>query len=231
MIHILCADDHPVIRAGLRQILSSDDELVVVTEVSTGDDVLAALERHRVDVLVLDVGMPGMPFVDLLREVVERHPAMATLVLSVYPEEQYAIEALRHGAAGYLNKNQSPDYLVQAVKTVASGRRFVTDKVADILLRAVTGEDDNGVKLEESDSANGLTAREQEVFELLGEGLSTKQVARRLKLSPKTVATHRAAILRKLGLRNSAALIHYYVTNLPDTSRERPINGELKIVV
>lgn len=219
MIRILCADDHPVIRAGLRQILSSDDELRVETEASTGEEVLAALERRGIDVLVLDISMPGLPFVDLLRTVSERHPTVSTLVLSVYPEEQYAIQALRHGASGYLTKSQSPDYLVHAVKTVASGRRFVTDKVADILLRAVTGDDESEPSPDGSNSANTLTGREQEVFELLGQGLSTKQVASRLELSPKTVATHRAAILRKLGLRNSAALIHHYVMNYSEHSK------------
>lgn len=211
-IRVITADDHPVIRAGIRDILATTTDLSVVAEAGDGEELLELLRSEPVDVLLLDINMPGPSFSQLLTEVRRLQPELPILVLSIHPEEQYAIQVLRQGVSGYLAKNKSPDKLVEAVRVLAQGRRYVSQSVAELLLQSI--DDPSGESRQtEAPRLSTLTEREVEVLALLGQGHSTKQVARQLHVSPKTIATHRMAIRRKLGIDSSAALIRYCLIN------------------
>jgi two-component system, NarL family, invasion response regulator UvrY len=202
VIRVLLADDHPVVRAGLRQILADAPDIAVVGEAADGPAVVERVAATHPDVVVLDVAMPGAPFVGLLRTLKRAYPRVAVLVLSVHPEDQYAVRAFRSGAAGYLTKERSPELLVAAIRKVAQGGRSVPDAIAE---RLVTAHAPGGAtELHET-----LSEREYEVLCLLGSGKTVKDVAAHLDLSPKTVSTFRARILHKMGLRTSADLIRY----------------------
>lgn len=202
MIRVLLADDHPVVLAGLRQILAEAPDIAVVGEAWDGPGVVEQAAGVRPDVIVLDVTMPGTGFITLVRNLKRNHPRTALLVLSVHPEDQYAVRAFRAGAAGYLSKERSPELLLAAIRKVAGGGRYVPDSVVD---RLVTRLDrDPGGEPHES-----LSDREYEVLCLLGGGRTVSAVAAELQLSPKTVSTFRTRILRKMRLRSSAELIRY----------------------
>jgi two-component system, NarL family, invasion response regulator UvrY len=204
VIRVVLADDHPVVRAGLRQILGDAPDVEVVGEAGDGPALVQQLAATRPNVVLLDITMPGAPFVTLLRTLRRTHPSSAVLVLSVHPEDQYAVRAFRAGAAGYLNKERSPELLLAAIRKVARGGRFVPETLAE---RLVTAFGPAGA----GELHEGLSEREYEVLCLLGAGKTVKQVAAALKLSPKTVSTFRGRILRKLGLETSAALIRYAI--------------------
>lgn len=211
-IRVITADDHPVIRAGIRDILAATTDLSLVGEAGNGEELLEVLRTEPVDVLLLDINMPGPSFSHLLTEIRGLHPQLPILVLSIHPEEQYAIQVLRQGVSGYLTKNKSPDKLVEAIRVLARGRRYVSESVAELLLQSLD-EPSGESKHAEPPRLSSLTEREVEVLALLGQGHSTKQVARQLHVSPKTIATHRTAIRRKLGIDSSAALIRYCLIN------------------
>ena len=204
MIRVVLADDHPVVRAGLRQILGDAPDIQVVGEAGDGPAVVAQVAATRPDVVLLDISMPGAPFLTLLRTLRRTHPPGAVLVLSVHPEDQYAVRAFRAGAAGYLNKERSPELLLAAIRKVARGGRFVPDALAERLVATLGPAG-------AAEPHEGLSEREYEVLCLLGGGKTVKEVAAALKLSPKTVSTFRSRILRKLGVGTSAALIRYAV--------------------
>lgn len=206
MIHILIADDHPVVRAGLRRILEERPELSIVGEATSGDEVLAMLQRCQVDILLLDIGMPGVGFLEILRQARERRPAPRVLVLSVYPEEQYAVRAFRSGAAGYLSKSHSPEQLVKAILHVHGGGRYVSAALAE-WMAARLGEP------QAAPAHEALSDRELEVLTLLGAGRTVSEVAERLSLSVKTVSTYRSRIREKLNLHSTAELIHYAISH------------------
>lgn len=199
---ILLADDHPVVRRGLRQLLSEQQGFHVVAEVASGDEVLSYLARHRCDVVVLDLGMPGMNGLEALTRLRREHPGVAVLVLSIYPEDEFALRTIRAGALGYVSKEASPDELALAVRRVASGARYVSSRLADRLADELA-QGRSGATHER------LSDREFQVLRLLAGGQTVSEVARRLSLSVKTVSTHRANILRKLGLRTTASLMKY----------------------
>ena len=204
MTRILIADDHPVFRAGVRQILSADSSLTIIGEASSADELTTLLDSVAVDVLLLDISMPGTPFHTLLRTLTTHHPEVRVLVLSMHPEDQFAVRALRDGAAGYLTKERSPEELIEAIKKVASGGKFVTPTLAEQLAEAVR----SGVPPAPHDT---LSDREHEILSLLGAGKTVRQIAADLRLSPKTVSTYRTRILRKMSLQTSADLIRYAV--------------------
>ena len=202
MIRVLLADDHPVVRAGLRQILAEASDISVVGEAGDGPGVVEQAAAARPDVIVLDVSMPGTGFITLVKNLRRNHPHMGLLVLSVHPEDQYAVRAFRAGASGYLSKERSPELLLAAIRKVASGGRYVPESVVE---RLVTRLDrDGGGELHEA-----LSDREYEVLCLLGGGRTVSDVAADLQLSPKTVSTFRTRILRKMRLRTNAELIRY----------------------
>jgi DNA-binding NarL/FixJ family response regulator len=204
MIRLAIADDHPIVRQGLRRIVSEGAGISVVGEASTAAQLFRLLAGAAVDVVLLDVSMPGSTFVETLKDLRERHPSVKVLVLSVHPEDQWAVRALRAGAAGYLTKDHSPEQLVEAVRRVARGGKYVSEVLAEKLAGLV----DNGRTRAPHER---LSDREFEVLRALGSGMAVKEVAEQLKLSAKTVSTYRARLLEKMGLKSRADLVRYVV--------------------
>lgn len=204
MIRLAIADDHPIVRQGLRRIASDGAGISVVGEASTAAELFRLLAGAAVDVTLLDVSMPGSTFVETLKELREKHPSVKVLVLSVHPEDQWAVRALRAGAAGYLTKDHSPEQLVEAIRRVARGGKFVSEALAERLAGLV----DNG---RTPSPHERLSDREFEVLRALGSGMAVKDVAEQLKLSAKTVSTYRTRLLEKMGLKSRADLVRYVV--------------------
>ena len=202
MTRVLIADDHPVVREGVRRILQGAPEVEVVGEVGRSDEVLDAVRRLKPEVLILDIGMPGPSYLDVLAALTAAGGATRALILSAQPEEEYAVRALRGGATGYLTKGYSPPDLVDAVRQIAAGRRYVSAALAEKLaLEVVDGVEKPPHEL--------LSPRELEVLKLVAGGLSLKEIAGRLDVSPKTVSSFRARVLEKMGLKTNADLVRY----------------------
>ena len=206
MIKILVVDDHAVVRRGLRQILAETEDLFVGGEASTPAEVLTKVEQEHWDVIVLDIGLPGRSGLDLIGDIKKLRPEARVLVLTMFSEEQYAVRALRAGAAGFLTKESAPDRLVEAVRKLAAGGRFIGPELAETLASMVAGEG-SGRPHER------LSNREFEILKLIGSGRTVSQIAEELALSVKTVSTHRTRILRKMEMKTSAELTHYVVKN------------------
>jgi DNA-binding NarL/FixJ family response regulator len=204
VIRLAIADDHPIVREGLRRIATEDAGISVTGEASTAAELFALLNAAAVDVVLLDVSMPGATFVETLRELRERHPSVKVLVLSVHPEDQWAMRALRAGASGYLTKDHSPEQLVQAIHRVARGGKYVSESLAEKLAGMVDG---GGTRAPHERLSN----REFEVLRALGSGMTVKDVAEQLRLSAKTVSTYRVRLLEKMGLKSKADLVQYVV--------------------
>ena len=204
MIRIAIADDHPIVREGLRRIASAGLGISVTGEASTAAELFRLLAQAAVDVVLLDVSMPGSTLVETLKELRERHPSIKVLVLSVHPEDQWAVRALRAGAAGYLTKDHSPEQLVEAIRRVARGGKYVSEMLAERLAGLV---DEGGPRAPHE----GLSDREFEVLRALGSGMAVKDVAAQLNLSAKTISTYRARLLEKMGLKSRADLVRYVV--------------------
>ena len=202
MIRVLIADDHPIVRAGLRRIAEEDRSISVTAEACNGDEALAAMRKTAVDVVLLDVSMPGTLFTETLARMREDHPTVRVLVLSAHAEDQWAVRALRAGASGYLTKDHSPEQLVEAVKRVHRGGRYVSPTLAE-RLAIILGPDSSGVPHEL------LSDREFEVLRRLGAGRSVKEVAVEMRLSPKTVSTYRTRLLEKMRLASTADMVRY----------------------
>jgi DNA-binding NarL/FixJ family response regulator len=197
VIKLLIADDHPVVREGLRRVVADSPDMAIVGEVGSAVELLAEVQRRSPDVVLLDISMPGPGLVEVLRLLRARHPAVRTLVQSVHPEGQYAARALKAGAAGYLTKDQAPRELLSAIRRVYGGGRYVSQAF--------------GEKLPLEAAHQQLSDREFEVLRLLGAGNSVGDIARGLSLSPKTVSTYRTRILAKLKVKGTAGLIRYAV--------------------
>jgi DNA-binding NarL/FixJ family response regulator len=204
LIRLAIADDHPIVREGLRRIASAGLGISVTGEASTAAELFRLLSQSAVDVVLLDVSMPGSTFVETLKELRERHPHIKVLVLSVHPEDQWAMRALRAGAAGYLTKDHSPEQLVEAIRRVARGGKYVSEMLAEKLAGLV----DHGRTRAPHER---LSDREFEVLRALGSGMSVKDVAEQLNLSAKTISTYRARLLEKMGLKSRADLVRYVV--------------------
>ena len=202
MIRLLIADDHPIVREGLRRIVQDAPGLEVVGEVANGEELFALLPRVPADIVLLDVTMPGPGFLDVLQRLRSEHPTVAVLALSVHPEDQYAVRALRAGAAGYLTKDHSPEELTEAIRRVHRGHRYVSTQLAERLAADLAaGARDARHEV--------LSDREYEVFCLLGSGRTVKEIAGSLQLSPKTVSTYRTRVLEKMHASNNADLVRY----------------------
>ena len=200
MIRILVADDHAVVRRGVLQILEEAADLVVAGEASTGSQVLRLVQKNDYDVLVLDVNMPEGSGLEVLYQLRTLRPRLRILILSMYPERQFAVRALKAGAAGYLTKESAPDELIAAVRRVAQGGRYITQALAEEL--AANLVEDTSVSPVER-----LSDREFQVMRLLATGKTVSEIAAELCLSVKTVSTYRARILEKMNLRNTAEII------------------------
>ena len=202
MIRLLIADDHPIVREGLKRIVTDCPDMKIVGEAIDGDDVLARCEDSSVDVLLLDVSMPGPGFLETMRRLKKEHAGVRVLVLSVHSEDQYAVRALRAGASGYLTKDHSPTELAGAIRRAYRGGKYVTESLAERL--AFELESDR----ERLPHAT-LSDREYQVLCKLGSGTSVKDTAVDLGLSPKTVSTYRTRVLKKMKLKTNAELIRY----------------------
>jgi DNA-binding NarL/FixJ family response regulator len=206
MIKVLIADDHTVVREGLKQILADDAQLTVVGEAADGNEVLKALEGLQVDALVLDITMPGRNGLDVLKEVKRKWPTLPVLVLSMHPEDQFAIRILRAGAAGYITKESAPEELVGALRKVCGGGKYVSSQLAERL--AVFIEDEGTRPPHEK-----LSDREFEVLRMLALGKTVTEVAEELLLSVKTVSTYRSRVLEKMKMTSNADLTRYALQN------------------
>ncbi len=198
MIRILLADDHQIVRDGLRRILAASADLQVAGEAASGDEALALVKANDYDVAMLDLSMPGLAGLDLIKRLKIEKPALRILVLSMHGEHQYAARALKAGASGYLTKDSAGEQLVAAIRKIAAGGVHLTDAAAAALLQA-TGTPQH----------EALSAREFEVMRLLVEGRGPTEIGERLHLSVKTVSTHKTRILEKLGLGSTAELVRY----------------------
>lgn len=202
MIRLLIADDHPIVREGLRRIVQDAPGLEVVGEVANSDELFARLPRLPADIVLLDVTMPGPGFLEVLQRLRSEHPTVAVLVLSVHPEDQYAVRALRAGASGYLTKDHSPEELTEAIRRVHRGHKYVSPQLAERLAADLSGGG-RDVRHEV------LSDREYEVLCLLGSGRTVKEIAGSLQLSPKTVSTYRTRVLEKMHATSNADLVRY----------------------
>ena len=201
---ILIADDHPLVRQGLRQVLEAHADLDVVAEAQDGDELIAQAGRVSWDVAVVDYNMPGKAGVELVKELRRRYPQRPVLVLSMYPEDRYALRLLRAGAAGYLNKESAPEELVGALHRVAGGGRYVSAALGERLAMAVAGD-------VEEPAYEKLSDREYQIMWQLASGRTVGAIAKQLFLSANTVSTYRARILKKLNVRNNAELMRYAI--------------------
>lgn len=201
-IRIFIADDHPIVRQGLRRIVEADAGLAISGEAGDAAALFAALAAAPTDLVLLDVSMPGAPFLETLRELRAHHPTIRVLVLSVHPEDQWAVRALRAGASGYLTKDHSPDQLLGAVRRVYRGGKYVSPTLAEHLAKHFDGGGQGAPH-------ELLSDREFEVMRRLGSGLTVSQIAGELALSPKTVSTYRARILEKMSVASNADLVRY----------------------
>ena len=204
MTRVLIADDHAIVRKGLRQTIREQAPHIEVDEATNGQEVLSKVQAERWDVLVLDISMPKRSGLDILQEVKHSCPTLPVLVLSVHPEEQYAVRVLRAGAAGYMNKDLALDELVQAIQKVISGGRYVSATLAEKLAFDL-GAHSTTLPHE------SLSNREYRVLLSIGAGQSVSKIAEELSLSVKTVSTYRARILQKMNLHSNADLIRYVV--------------------
>ena len=202
MIRLLIADDHPIVREGLKRIVTDCPDMKIVGEAIDGDDVLARCENTTVDVLLLDVSMPGPGFLETMRRLKKEHPGVRVLVLSVHSEDQYAVRALRAGASGYLTKDHSPTELSGAIRRAYRGGKYVTESLAERLAFELEAD-------RERLPHASLSDREYQVLCKLGSGTSVKETAVDLGLSPKTVSTYRTRVLKKMKLKTNAELIRY----------------------
>ena len=206
MIRIVVADDHAIVRDGLKQLLAASSDLQVVGEARDGHEVMQRVRDLAFDLLLLDMSMPGKSGIELIKQVRAEKPRLRILILSMHEEHQYAIRAIRAGAAGYITKESATSKLVEAIRKVASGGAFISAEVAEQL--ALGAMPDNKGLPHES-----LSDREFQVFRMLAEGKSVSDIAERLNLSVKTVSTHKANVMQKMGLENPGELIRYAIAH------------------
>jgi DNA-binding NarL/FixJ family response regulator len=206
VIRILLADDHQLVRAGLRSLLDSMDGIEVVAEAADGAEALRQIAQLAPDIALLDIAMPGITGIDVLREVRIKHPGTKVLLLSMYDSRDYVTSAIQAGAAGYLIKDSAVVELSQALAAVASGQTYLSPRISRQLAEAISHPVPLGATAE-------LTLRQEEVLRLVARGRSSKEIARELTLSIKTIETHRAQIMDRLDIHDLAGLVRYAVRN------------------
>jgi two-component system, NarL family, invasion response regulator UvrY len=206
MIQILAADDHAIVRKGLKQILAENQQMEVAGEASTAKELFEKLQSKPWDLLMLDISLPDQSGVEVLGRVRELYPAMPVLVLSVHDDVQYAVRMLQQGAAGYLTKESAPRELLNALQRVVNGGKYVSHALAQKLLLDFSSQS-------EKPHHENLSKRELQVLSLIASGKSVKEVGHELDLSVKTISTHRVRILKKMGMKHNAELIRYALDN------------------
>ncbi|ONC31986.1 DNA-binding response regulator [Burkholderia pseudomallei] len=203
MIRTLIADDHAIVRSGLKQIIATTNDITVVDEATRGTEVIDKLRAHNIDLLLLDMTMPSIHGIALIRRVRIEQPTLPVLVLSIHNEAQVVSRALRAGATGYLTKDSDPDILLAAIRKLASGGRFIDPTLVDAVVFETHAED---VPPHEN-----LSNREFQVLQMLASGLSIGEIAESFKLSAKTISTHKMRLMQKLNITNNAELIRYTI--------------------
>ncbi len=206
MIKVLIADDHQMMREGLKQILSDTEDIIPQNEARNGLEVLRKIEDDTFDVILLDISMPGMNGLDVLKQLKITKPELNVLILSMHPEDQYAVRLLKAGASGYLNKDEAPDELIKAIRVVSRGRKYIGPSLAERLAILI---EDGAEKLPH----DRLTDRELQVITFIAEGKMNKQIAEELNLSPKTTSTYRSRALKKMNMKSNAEIMHYALLN------------------
>jgi len=206
MLRIAIVDDHGIVRAGFREMLAEELAISIAFEAASGEEALERLREFSCEVLLLDISLPGLSGVDVLRTVRQRHPGLRVLMLSGFPEDRYALAMIRQGADGYLSKECEQDELILAIRTVAQGRRYLSARTAQLMAGEFAGE----IVMP---SHEQLSERELEVFLQLARGASVSDIAAALNLSVKTVSTYRSRLLDKLSLSSNAELAAYAIRN------------------
>lgn len=206
MIKILIADDHAIVRQGLKQIVDAEPQMTIVGEAQNGNEVLALAKTLPIDVVVLDITMPGKNGLETLKELRRQNPSIAVIVLSMHPKDQYAVRVLRAGAVGYITKESAPEELVQAIRKAYRGEKYISPDVAELLADYIElGSVNEPHKL--------LSDREYEVFCMIGMGKTATQISDSLFLSVKTISTYRTRILEKTGMTTNAEITRYCIEN------------------
>jgi two-component system, NarL family, invasion response regulator UvrY len=206
MIRILVADDHAIVREGLKQILADVNDMAVRDEAAGGQEALAKIRSGEFDVVLLDISMPGRSGLEILKEIKAERPKLPVLILSMHAEEQYAVRALRAGASGYLTKASAPDELIGAIRKVSCGRKYVSSSLAEKLAL------DLDIDTKKPPHAT-LSDREYQVMLMLASGKSVKEIADELCLSVKTISTYRTRVMQKMNMKKNAELTLYAIRN------------------
>jgi two-component system invasion response regulator UvrY len=205
-INVIIADDHAILRTGLKQILAETEDISVIAEAQTANEAIAFSRNADADVLLLDISLPDRSGIDALKYIKKDNSKIAVLMLSMHREDQYAVRALKAGAAGYLCKQSASTDLVNAIYTVAKGKKFITPEVAEILANQVDAKNDKAPH-------ENLSDREFQTLTLIASGLSVGEIATKLSLSVKTISMYRARLLEKMQLKHNAELTHYAIKN------------------
>jgi DNA-binding NarL/FixJ family response regulator len=205
MIKVLIADDHSIIRAGLRKILERDKEIKITAEVEKASEVVEYISKNDCDVITLDINFPDKSGLEIIPDILRINKDIKILVLSISPEEKYALKAIKLGAAGYLTKDSTPVELLKAIYEVSRGNKYISEELTNLISE---GWENNQNGLHEK-----LSEREKEILKLIGRGKTIQQIAASLFISPNTVRTHRAQIMEKLNIRETTGLIHYAISN------------------
>lgn len=206
MINILIVDDHRIVREGLKKIIQPEKDMVVAGQAKDAPEAVKILSSGKFDLVILDIALPGISGLELIRDVKKFQPQAKIIMLSMYPEERFAIRALKAGASGYLTKESAPEEMINAIRMVHSGRNYITAFVAEKMLAELQEPLDKAPH-------DKLSSREFEVMCMIGSGKAAKEISRLLNLSPQTVSTYRARIMEKMDFKNNAMIIHYVMDN------------------
>jgi len=206
MIRIIIADDHPIVRAGMKQIISEASDLMVADEASDGHILLNKIKKENFDVVILDITMPHMDGLDVLKQLQIEKPKLPVIILSIHPESQYALRVLKAGAAGYVTKASAPDELINAIRKVYRGGKYISPSIAEKLAFQLN------TNFKEMPHEM-LSDREYQVMRMMASGKTVTEIAQELALSVKTISTYRSRILEKMEMKNSAELMHYAIQN------------------
>jgi two-component system invasion response regulator UvrY len=206
MVNVIIVDDHPIVRQGLKQILSEEPDISAFGEARNSQEVLELIRKKDWDIVVLDITMPGRGGLDVLKEIKHERPKLPVLILSIHPEDQYAVRALKAGASGYLNKESAPEELVRAIRKILRGGKYVSSALAEKLVF------DLGMEAEKP-LHETLSDREYHVMLMIALGKTTSEIAEEMALSMKTVSTYRARILEKMGMKSNGDITYYVIKN------------------
>jgi two-component system, NarL family, invasion response regulator UvrY len=206
MIKVLLADDHALLRGSLKQLLDDTGFVQVVAQAGEYSEIMKAMNSHTVDLAILDISMPGKNGVDVVKILKDKYPALKILMLSMHPEDQYAVRCLKAGAAGYLTKNTAPEKLVDAIQVIAAGRKYITPELAESLASHLTEDSEKPLHA-------ALSDREFQTIRMIASGKKLSEIADELSLSPKTVSVYRARILEKMRMKTNGELTRYALEN------------------